>query len=152
MTTISRPPHIHQHSGPIHRGIDSGPLAPMPNERVYEPIRVTPDLTTRPIPPPPPQPMPTYALFVALRIGSATRKPFTITTDAPAVSLTYDPTQRWFTASVIINETFWHTQLERLAREQGRNFSPVGPQDMVLDAMLRIFPSLELAPWAVTLV
>ena len=146
MTTISRPQHVHQHSGPIHRGIDSGDLPDMPNEWVYEPISSpnSTTLPTRPIPPLPLSPMPTYPLFVALRIGCATRKPFTIRTTEHDAWLTYDPIAHWVTGSCVGCVDFWRVQARAL------NACAEGAQRRVIGAMLTYDPSLEFAQWAVT--
>ena len=140
MTTISRPPHIYPNSGPINRH-DSGPLAPLSDMPVYQPIPVMPDLTTRPIPAPPP---PTWPLFEALRIGSATRRPFTIATTEHEAWLTYDPIARWVTGSCVVNPQFWHA----MAREAGACHE--GAHELVLGTMLRLFPLLAEAQWTVT--
>ena len=126
---------------PISR-INSGPLPPAISVRTWVPVSgpLSTDIPTRPIPPPPP----TFSLFEALRKGYATRKSFTIRTDNHDVWLTCDPIAHWITASCVITPQFW----QRVAREAGA--CREGAQEMVLGAMLRIFPLLAYAKWQVS--
>ncbi len=137
MTVRTIPPR------PICR-INSGPLAPLTDMPVYSGPQsgpLTTELVTRPIPPPPP---PTYPLFDALRIGCKTGKHFTIRTENHDAWLTYDPTTRWVTASSVVNQPFWRA----MARQVGA--CDEGAHEMVLGAMLRLFPLLAESQWWVT--